>query len=561
MVAVALVTALALSAPAAGATYDVPYCTSPALHDWQPENRGDFGLPGDTPYNKCSSSPGSHIGISWQAGSRPTNTRQAYVLRPPVDSNLRIVRWDATASTSVGGAGLRGLLTGVKGTMSQLQCGFDSGCRTATLGGVLPSEPTRLEPPNYPKFHELTMELDCFMTNMSSCTSAAAINVTRNIVTWDDRDAPQSLGPPTGPLATSFDAPARGAMPVSAAVRDIGSGVRRVVFVAGRTTLGASPEGCKPPYQRAQPCPTTTQAMFPADTTRVADGVHDARLYAEDAAGTQRPLWSGKLWVRNGDRVGSGVDPQLRGAPNGSPSADDAVVKLWWPATERKPSKKKAVKQRCKKASYARRHRLACKGRPASSKITANYARRRVHKLRGRVRTPDGHPIANAVVDVSRLASATGARAEMIAQPVTNAQGRWSVRVPVDRGSARITAAYRPRERDNDPRTALASLRVRAATTLTAPRRTKMRARFTVAGRLLGTQGAPRTTSVAVQVLYRGRWSTIGTTRANKNGRWTVRYRWPAGVRGSGKLRATVRPAATWPYETRTTTARRIRVG
>jgi hypothetical protein len=172
-------------------------------------------------------------------------------------------------------------------------------------------------------------------------------------------------------------------------------------------------------------------------------------------------------------------------------------------------------------------------------------------RLRGRLTSPGGNPLADREVRVFEQTNVPGAAWREIATLQTNAKGRFTFRAL--RGPSR-TLRFRYGGSDTiRGRTAEVRLGVRAATSMRASRSRVVNGDdVTFRGQL---RGAPRPSPgklVELQARTRGGWRTFATTRANqRTGRWLYRYRFSA-TRGSVRyrFRARVPKESSYPYET-----------
>jgi hypothetical protein len=167
---------------------------------------------------------------------------------------------------------------------------------------------------------------------------------------------------------------------------------------------------------------------------------------------------------------------------------------------------------------------------------------------RGRLTTPGGAPIGDAVVDVLGRSAVPGSEFTRIAATRTDAAGGFRYVVP--RGVSRtIRFQYggSPYVRGSE---ADLSVAVTAAATIkVSPRAVANGKSVTFRGRLRGTP-IPRGGKVLdLQAFYRRKWRTFATPRANAKGAWRYRYRFEA-TRGRVKyrFRVKVRPESAYPF-------------
>ncbi len=85
--------------------------------------------------------------------------------------------------------------------------------------------------------------------------------------------------------------------------------------------------------------------------------------------------------------------------------------------------------------------------------------------------------------------------------------------------------------------------------------------RVRLSGRLLGGRVPARGKTVELQAFERGRWRTFETARARRGRRFVARYRFSASAAGrSFRMRARVRPDASYPFSTGHSRSVRVRV-
>ena len=159
----------------------------------------------------------------------------------------------------------------------------------------------------------------------------------------------------------------------------------------------------------------------------------------------------------------------------------------------------------------------------------------RTHVVRGRLRTADGAPIANAAIDMVSKTTAVNAR-ELAkrAGPRTGADGAWRVVLPAGVSSRDVTFRYRSHVNDTiAAATASVRLRVRAGLHLAIhPRRARQGQAIRFDGRLLGGP------------LPRGGKQVVLMARASRGGVGALQRRAHATAAGaSAPSTASARPA------------------
>jgi hypothetical protein len=347
---------------------------------------------------------------------------------------------------------------------------------------------------------------------------------------------------------------------------DVGAGLyRAVVEVDGKVAAAGAvfdPSGrCKPiaaadgtrGFLWRQPCPASGSASVSWDTTQIADGAHQVRVLLEDASGNLTPAAAGTVLVRNASQVGPGSPMVFRGETNGTVATDTATLL----AAIEVPAPKS-----CKRKSFAKKHPVACSGRRRV--IGRSYSSKLTDRISGRLQTPDGSPIGGAAIAVTGVPRGSTPGSVALGSATTDANGGWAIDVPRNL-SMDVVASWNARKGDTvAAATQAVGLRVRATTTLRAPKRSRAGKRVKFTGTLISRGaagiGVPARIPVQVQVRYGGRWSNLGTALTDENGAWALRFRWPKGLRGSGRVRAQVKAATGFAYEPGKSKSRSIRV-
>lgn len=170
-------------------------------------------------------------------------------------------------------------------------------------------------------------------------------------------------------------------------------------------------------------------------------------------------------------------------------------------------------------------------------------------RLRGRLTSRDGTPVAQTEVQVLQLRHQAGASWTPVATLKTSDRGGFTYLAPA--GVSRTvrfrypgTAVVRPA--DSDVR-----LRVAALSTIALPRHQYVNGSVAhFRGHVLGGNIPAGGKIVELQVLLRGRFRTFATTRANRHGRWRYDYRFDGtSGRQTYRFRAHIPTEATYPYD------------
>ena len=314
---------------------------------------------------------------------------------------------------------------------------------------------------------------------------------------------------------------------------DVGGGLFRAVVELDGTDALAIPLGgstCRDlgldpavhGFAAATPCPARIDdGSLDVDTSKLPQGQHIVRVLLEDAAGNRTSIFGPVTrTITSSEAIGPGSDPALRGAANGDGASDLARLTAHW-------------------------------GRRGSRTLLVSRFGR-AHVVRGRLRTANGAPIANAAIDMVSKTTAVDAR-ELAkrAGPRTGADGGW--RVPLPRGVSSRDVTFRYRSHVNDTiaaATASVRLRVRAGLHLAIhPRRARQGQAIHFAGRLLGGP-LPRGGKQVVLMARasRGAWVRFNVVRTDGGGRFRTVYRFRQAGAALYRFRALSLSEAAYPY-------------
>ena len=189
----------------------------------------------------------------------------------------------------------------------------------------------------------------------------------------------------------------------------------------------------------------------------------------------------------------------------------------------------------------------------------------RTHVVRGRLRTADGAPIANAAIDVVSKTTAVNAR-ELGKRvgPRTGNDGSWYLVLPRRVSSRDVTFRYRSHVNDTiASATASVRLRVRAGLRLAIhPRRATQGQAIRFSGRLLGGP-MPRGGKQVVLMARasRGAWVRFNVVRTDRRGRFRTRYRFQQPGAAVFRFRALSLSEAAYPYLAGGSNVVRVRKG
>jgi hypothetical protein len=275
-------------------------------------------------------------------------------------------------------------------------------------------------------------------------------------------------------------------------------------------------------FAAAQPCPLRIDnGSLAIDAAKLPQGRHTVRVLLEDAAGNRTAIFGPVTRnITASEAIGPGSDPALRGAANGDGASDAAKLTAHW-------------------------------GRRGSRTLLVSGFGRS-HVVRGRLRTMDGAPIANAVLDVVSRTTAVNAR-ELAKRtgPRTGADGAWFVVLPRGVSSRDVTFRYRSHANDTiASATATVRLRVRAGVRLAIrPRRARTGQAIRFSGRLLGGP-MPRGGKQVVLMARasRGAWVRFNVVRTDGRGRFRSVYRFRQPGAALYRFRALSLSEAAYPY-------------
>jgi hypothetical protein len=211
-------------------------------------------------------------------------------------------------------------------------------------------------------------------------------------------------------------------------------------------------------------------------------------------------------------------------------------------------------------------------GSPASpnARLSATFRR---HRSRRTVRFGRGaavqvvltdeqlQPIAGAGLQVRTREVRSGAEWSVLPAVTTGADGRALVRLAPG-PSRRLLVEYRTHIGDERPAAAdVVRLNVRAGVSL------RVRPRRVHAGRVIRMRGRLRDAParglgklVTLQARERGRWRDFESARTRRAGRFSARYRFSLGARGTFAIRAVARADGSYPYATGRSRAVWVRV-
>jgi hypothetical protein len=335
----------------------------------------------------------------------------------------------------------------------------------------------------------------------------------------------QTAGPSAGNVGGELaSAPTvGGTSDVMFTASDPGSGVYEAVFgvdgnVVQRTVVNDNSGRCRdvgqtsdgsPAFLYVQPCPGSVSADVGLDTTRIANGAHHLVVSVIDAAGNGATVL---------DRAVTVYNPPPPGAPNGTNASANAHLAIRWKSTAR-------------------------------AALTSSFGQ--VHTITGRLTAASGAPIGGARIDLLATPSSTGARGVAMTSPLTDAEGRFTVRLPRGIPSSTLRFAYSAHAGDTVPAaTGMLTLRVRASIALTVtPRSASVGRSIFFRGRLRGGPVPAEGKQLVLEARSPGSaWIEFQVVRTNARGRFHASYRFKFPGPATYRFRARSEPESDYPF-------------
>lgn len=305
----------------------------------------------------------------------------------------------------------------------------------------------------------------------------------------------------TGELASAPSV--RGQSDIAFDATDPGAGMYEAQFsvdghVVQKTVLDGNGGRCRdvgettdglPAFLYVQPCLPSVSADVGFDTTKVGNGAHHVIVSALDAAGNAAPVLDRTLTIDNPPQ------PGVPGPANGMNASAQATLSARWQGT--------------KKAA-----------------LTSSYRKTRV--MTGRLMAPGGAPISGASIDLHASPSYAGATTVAMSSPRTDANGRFSVRIPPGTSSCTLRLAYRAHLGDALPvATRMLRLNVRAGVALrVAPHTASAGSEIRFGGRLRGGPIPRGGKQLVLEARSPGSsWIEFKVVRTDRHGRFHASYR------------------------------------
>jgi hypothetical protein len=337
-----------------------------------------------------------------------------------------------------------------------------------------------------------------------------------------EQGAPPSASNVSGELASA--ATVSGTSDVAFSASDPASGVYEAVFsvdgqVVQSTVVDEDGGRCRnvgqttdglPAFLYVQPCPASVNADVGFDTTRVSNGEHHLVVSVIDAAGNAATVLDREVTIYN---------PPPPGGANGTNASAHATLSVGWEAA-----------------------------RGAHLESAYGHAQ----TIAGRLTGADGVPIAAAYVDVLSTADDAGARTAAMAGMLTDADGRFTVRLPAGSSSRTLRFEYSAAFDAPPVATRTLTLSVRAGVKLSVtPHTAGVGRSIHFSGRLLG---GPVPTGGKLLVLEArspgGAWLEFDVIRSDARGHFHAAYRFKFPGPADYQFRVLCEAEADYAYAT-----------
>jgi hypothetical protein len=337
-----------------------------------------------------------------------------------------------------------------------------------------------------------------------------------------EQSAPPSASNVSGELASA--ATVSGTSDVAFSASDPASGVYEAVFsvdgeVVQRTVLDEDGGRCRNVGQTtdglaaflyAQPCPASVNADVGFDTTRVSNGAHHLVVSVIDAAGNAATVLDRNVTIDN---------PPPLGGPNGTNASAHATLSVGWTATRR-------------------------------TRLVSGYGH--AQAIAGRLTGAGGVPIDAAQVNVLATPDYAGARTEALASVLTDADGRFTLRIPAGSSSRTLRFQYSADVGAPPVATRTLTLSVRAGVSLSvAPHTTSVGRSIRFSGRLLGGPVPAGGQPLVLEARSpRGAWLEFDVIRSDARGRFHAGYRFKFAGPADYQFRVLCEAEADYPFAT-----------
>jgi len=337
-----------------------------------------------------------------------------------------------------------------------------------------------------------------------------------------EQSAPPSASNVSGELASA--ATVSGTSDVAFSASDPASGVYEAVFsvdgeVVQSTVVDEDGGRCRNVGQTTdglaaflyvQPCPASVNADVGFDTTRVSNGEHHLVVSVIDAAGNAATVLDRNVTIDN---------PPPVGGPNGTNASAHATLSVGWTATR-------------------------------GARLVSGYGH--AQTVAGRLTGAGGVPIAAAQVNVLATPDYAGARTAALASVLTDADGRFALRVPAGSSSRTLRFQYSAAVGAPPVATRTLTLSVRAGVSLSvAPHTTSVGRSIRFSGRLLGGPVPAGGKPLVLEARSpRGAWLEFDVIRSDARGRFHAGYRFKFAGPAHYQFRVLCEAEADYPFAT-----------
>ncbi len=524
--------AVAAPAPALAGEYHVYSCRTPSgesapADGWSGSVVGTAAVVEDT----CSQPGGALIAALRAETSRTVPTEAIWAFAVPASETLAgATLWRAGDADggATGDGNYQFWLAGPTNTDPFDECSSLSGCPSGRGNTEQPfSEANLVVEPSANLGPHLYARASCSGVSGYPCLEgggdshhyAAVVYLYAADLTLE-QGAPPSASNVSGELASAPTV--SGTSDVAFSASDPGSGVYEAVFsVDGQVVLSTvvdEDEGrCRNVGQTTdglaaflylQPCPASVNADVGFDTTRVSNGEHHLVVSVIDAAGNAATVLDRNVTVYN---------PPPPGGPNGTNASAQATLSVGWEAAR-------------------------------GARLSSGYGR--AETIAGRLTGAGGAPIGAAQVEVLSTPDYGGAGTAAMASVLTDAEGRFTLRLPAGSSSRTLRFDYSAAFGSPPVATRTLTLSVRAGVKLkVAPRTASAGRSIHFTGRLLG---GPVPGGGKLLVLEArspgGAWLEFDVIRSDARGRFHAGYRFKFPGPADYQFRVLCEAEADYPF-------------
>jgi hypothetical protein len=534
-VGLAFIGASAAVAPSAVAgQYDVYTCETPSGGSAPADGWSGSDIGAETVAQDTCSQPGGALIAGLRAGTaRTANSDSAtWAFEAPAGETIAAATlWRAgdTDGGSGGNTTYEFLLTGPEERTAIEQCLSLLGCSGKGKVGEPLSVENLVTVPAANLGSRLYASATCGGITTYNCPNsagdpngyAAVVYLYAADLTLE-QSAPPTASNVGGELASASTV--SGTSDVAFSASDPGSGVYEALFsvdgkVVQSTVLNENGGRCRNVGQTTdglaaflyvQPCPPSVSADVGFDAAAVSNGEHHLVVSVIDAAGNAATVLDRTVTVDN---------QPPPGGPNGTNASAQAVLAVSWQATR-------------------------------SQRLASVYGH--AETIAGRLTGADGVPIGAAQVNVLSTSDYVGARAAVMASVRTDADGRFSLRVPADSASRTLSFQYSDQLDAPPVVTKTLVLSVRAGVGLrVVPRTASIGSSIYFSGRL---RGGPIPRGGKLLVLEArslgGAWLEFDVIRSDPRGRFHASYRFKFAGPARYQFRVLCEAEADYPYTT-----------